>query len=184
MIPGYGCSRRPCGRFRGQDGKLRLSWSHHKPWCSGVVPVIPHPLGIFQNYLPCCRRRWLLGVFQGKVPSSGESTRCLMGRKVFPNVRSTRSRAVVCPADLAVFQYLQELVWARRGFRTYSRGIRWRMFCPGWGSRNETSRELRLGLANNIPEPAPCASAHDNRACGGRGQNACPGSEQVVQTSL
>jgi hypothetical protein len=28
------------------------------------------------------------------------------------------------------------------------------MFCPGWGSRNETSRGLRLALANNIPEPA------------------------------
>jgi len=54
--------------------------------------------------LPRCRRRWLLGALQGKGSSSGKSTRCLMGRKVLPYVRSRRSRAVVCPADLAVFQ--------------------------------------------------------------------------------
>ncbi len=32
--------------------------------------------------------------------------------------------------------------------------IRCRLFCPGMGIRNEISRGLRLGLKDNIPEPA------------------------------
>jgi len=43
---------------------------------------------------------WVLGVLQGKGTSSGESTRCLMGRTVFRYVRSRRSWAVVCAPDL------------------------------------------------------------------------------------
>jgi hypothetical protein len=35
---------------------------------------------------------------------------CLLGRTVFPYARSGRPRAVVCPADLAVFQQLRELI--------------------------------------------------------------------------
>src|SRR5262249_47129175 len=36
--PGRRCSGFCCN-VSGQDGKLRLSWSPHKPWCSGIAPV-------------------------------------------------------------------------------------------------------------------------------------------------
>ena len=42
----------------------------------------------------------------------------------------------------------------RQSLPRYSRNIRWRMFCPGWGSRNETKFGLRLGLENDLAEPA------------------------------
>ena len=42
----------------------------------------------------------------------------------------------------------------KRSLRRYSCNIRWRMFCPGWGSRKETTCGLRLGLKNDRTEPA------------------------------
>ena len=51
-----------------------------------------------------------LGIPAGKGISCGESARRLLGRTLFPHVRSGRPRVIVCASDL-VFQEPDELIW-------------------------------------------------------------------------